>query len=174
MAVFVPHVNAQTGIYIGPHLGISAPKPTLEDVKLDTDTTFLYGVRAGVKIAMLGLEVDYFQAAHNLDLAQLAPFGWNEREVAYNYLGLNFKWFFPIVIIHPYVTVGYGYYTADISTIDKDTVRKLNAGAGLEVHIGSKFSILAEGKYQNLNFNLDNLDFNVQDFTFSGGFNFYF
>jgi hypothetical protein len=174
IAVLVPNISAQTGIYLGPHLGISAPKPTLEGVELDTDTTFLYGVRAGVKIAMVGLEINYFQAAHNLDLKQIAPFGWNEREVDYNYLGLNFKWFFPIVFVHPYLTVGYGYYTADVMNIDKDTVRKFNAGAGVEIHIGSKFSILAQGKYQNLDFDLDNLDFNFKDFTFSGGFNLYF
>ena len=174
MMALVPDAKAQTGIYIGPHLGISAPKPTLEGIELDTDTTFLYGLRVGVKIAMFGLEVNYFQAAHNLDLGQIAPFGWDEREVDYNYLGLNFKWFFPIVFIHPYLTVGYGYYTANISEIDKDTVRKLNAGAGVEIHIGKKFSLLAQGKYQNIDFDLDNLDFGFQDFTFSGGFNIYF
>jgi len=172
--VFAMEINAQTGIYIGPHLGLSSPKPKLEDIELTTDTSFLYGLRAGIKIAMVGLEVNYFQSAHNLDLEQVAPFGWDEREVDYNYLGLNLKWFFPILFIHPYITVGYGYYTADITTIDKDTTRKLNAGAGVEVHIGSKFSILAQGKYQSLNFDLDNLDFNIKDFTFSGGFNIYF
>jgi len=173
-AFFVPDVHAQAGICIGPQLGISVPKPTLEDVELTTDTTFLYGLRLGVKIAMVGIEVNYFQAAHNLDLEEVAPFGWSEREVDYNYLGLNFKWFFPIIFIHPYITVGYGYYTADITDIDKDTIRKLNVGAGVELHIGKKFSILAEGKYQNLDFSLDEMDFNFKDFAFSGGFNFYF
>jgi hypothetical protein len=174
MMIFVPDTSAQTGIYIGPHLGISIPKFTLEGIELNTETTFLYGVRAGLRVAMVGLEVDYFQAAHNLDLEQIAPFGWNEREVDYNYLGLNLRWFFPLVFIHPYLTVGYGYYTTNISEIDKDTVRKLNAGVGVEIHIGKKFSLLAQGKYQNLDFDLDNLDFGFQDFTFSGGFNLYF
>ncbi|MFW6124470.1 MAG: outer membrane beta-barrel protein [Acidobacteriota bacterium] len=174
MIVLVPDTNAQTGIYIGPHLGLSVPKPTLEGIELDTNNTFLYGVRAGIKIAMVSLEIDYFQAAHNLDLSQIDPFGWNEKEVDYNYLGLNFKWFFPIVFLHPYLTVGYGYYTANLHEIDKDTVRKLNAGAGVEIHLGKRFSLLAEGKYQSLDFELTQLNFGFQDFTFSGGFNLYF
>ncbi|HHF51206.1 MAG: porin family protein [Candidatus Aminicenantes bacterium] len=174
IAVFVPDINAQTGIYIGPQAGISVPKPTLDGVELTADTTFLYGLRLGVKIAMVGIELNYFQAAHNLDLEEVALFGWNEREVDYNYLGLNLKWFFPIVFIHPYLTVGYGYYTADLTSIDKDTVRKLNVGAGIEIHLGKKFSVLAEGKYQNLDFSLDEMDFNFKGFTFSGGLSVYF
>lgn len=174
ITVLVPGAQAKIGLFFGPQLGISLPQPTLEGVELDADTTFLYGLRAGLKVAVVGLEVNYFQAAHNLDLEQIAPFGWNDREVDYNYLGLNLKLFFPIVFVHPYVTVGLGYYTVDLSEIDKDTVRKLNAGIGAEIHIGKKFSLLAEGKYQNLDFDLDNLDFGFQDFTVSGGLNLYF
>jgi len=174
ITIVAPIAHAKIGLFIGPQLGISMPQPTLEGVELDTDTTFLYGLRAGLKVSVVSLEVNCFQAAHNLDLEQVALFGWNDREVAYNYLGLNLKLFFPIVFVHPYITVGYGYYTAKLSDIDKDSDRKLNVGVGAEIHIGKGFSILAEGKYQNLDFDIDNLDFGFQDFTFSGGFNLYF
>jgi len=172
--VFVSSAYGQGGFYLGLQGGLSAQKPSLTDIEFNTNTTFLYGARAGIKFMMFALEVNYFQAAHNIDLKEFPTFDWADHEIDYNYLGLNLKYFFPLSLLHPYITAGYGYYSADISDIDKDTDRGFNFGLGLELHLGKKFSLLAEGKYHHVKLDIDDRDLKVGDFTFSGGFNIYF
>jgi hypothetical protein len=168
------HAFGQGGLYLGVQAGYSAQKPSLKDIEFNTDTTFLYGVRAGVKIMMIAVEVNYFQAAHNLELKELVTFEWGEREIDYSYLGLNLKYFFPLVVLNPYVTFGYGYYTADIRNIDEDKGKGFNLGVGLELSMGGKFSLLAEGKYHHANLDIDERELKLGDFTFSAGVNIYF
>ncbi len=52
--VFADNVSGQR-FYLGPQLGSSAQKPSLLDIEFSTDTTFLYGFRAGVKIYKGGI-----------------------------------------------------------------------------------------------------------------------
>lgn len=162
------------GFYLGVQAGYSAQKPSLKDVEFSTDTTFLYGVRAGIKFMMIALEANYFQAAHDLELKELVVFEWGGRQIDYNYIGLNIKYFFPFAMVHPYVTFGYGYYTGNIQDIDEDTNKGFNLGLGLEVMLGSKLSLLAEGKYHHANLLIDESELGLGNFTFSGGFNIYF
>jgi hypothetical protein len=166
--------QAASGFYIGPYLGFSSQKPTLTGVEFDRDTTFLYGARIGFKFLMLSIEANYFKAVHNLMLKEFATFAWGGQEVDYQYLGLNAKIFFPILFLHPYLTGGYGIYTADISTIGKDSDKGFNFGLGLEIHIGKKFSLLAEGKYHNVGVDIQTRKLKLGDFTLAGGFNIYF
>lgn len=168
-----PHF-ARGGVYLGLQGGFSAQKPSLKDVDFNTDTTYFYGLRAGVKFMMMALELNYFQASHNLELSDIVGFEWGGRDIDYNFVGLNLKYFFPLMTVHPYITAGYGYYTADIQDIDKDTEKGYNLGVGVELVLGRKFSLLAEGKYHFVNFNIDDRELEVGDFTFSGGFNIYF
>jgi hypothetical protein len=170
----VPGIFGQGGFFIGIQAGHSSQKPSLWNVEFSRDTTFLYGLRAGIKFLMLSVEANYFQAAHNLVLKELVVFDWGGKEVDYNYLGLNAKYFFPFLFLHPYITLGYGFYTADINTIDKDTKKGFNGGLGLEIHIGKKFSILGEGKYQHITLNIDERELKLGNFTLHVGFNFYF
>lgn len=172
--IFVSNVYAQGGLYFGVQAGYSAQKPSLKGVEFNTDTTYLYGLRAGVKFMMIAVEVNYFQAAHNLDLTDFLSLDWEGREVDYNFIGLNLKYFFPFFLINPYLTFGYGYYTANIHDIDKDRDRGYNLGLGLELNLGSRFSLLAEGKYHHVNLNIDQKKLAIGDFTFSGGLNIYF
>ena len=165
---------SQGGLYLGIQAGYSAQKPSLKNIEFNTDTSFLYGARVGLKFMMIALEVNYFQAAHNLELKELVTLDWGGREVDYNYIGLNFKYFMPIAIIHPYVTAGYGYYTADIKQIDKDTEGGFNLGLGLELMLGKKISVLAEGKYHHVKVDIQKEDLKIRDFSFSGGINIYF
>ena len=99
----VSQVYADNGLYLGLQAGYSAQKPSLSDIEFNTNTTFLYGARVGVKFMMIALEANYFQAAHNLELSELATFHWGERQVDYNYLGLNLKYLFPLLTINPYI-----------------------------------------------------------------------
>lgn len=171
--VFADNVSGQR-FYLGPQLGSSAQKPSLLDIEFSTDTTFLYGFRAGVKILFFAVELNYFQAAHNMELKELVTFAWGGREIDYNYLGLNGKLFLPILILHPYLTVGYGYYSADIFDVAKGTDRGFNLGLGLELQLGKSFSLLAEGKYHYAKLNIDEEELKISDYTIAGGFNFYF
>jgi len=165
---------AQVGLYLGVQGGYSAQKPSLKDVEFNTDTTYLIGLRLGVKLMMIAIELNYFQAAHNIDLTDPLSIDWGGREVDYNYLGLNLKYFFPLLLLQPYLTIGYGYYSADISDIDKDRDGGYNLGVGLELKLGSKFSLLAEGKYHHVNLDINDKKLGLGDFTISGGFNIYF
>ncbi len=169
----VSNGNAQTGFFLGFQGGFSAQKPSLKDIEFNTDTTFLYGLRAGVKVWMIAFEVNFFQAAHNMELEEVLTLDWDGRQVNYNFIGGNLKYFFPLTIFHPYISFGYGYYTADLFQIDKDTDRGYNFGLGLEIHLGKKISILAEGRYHRVKLDLDNRDLQIGDFTFIGGFSFY-
>ncbi len=161
---------AQSGFFLGIQGGFSAQKPSIKDIDFNTDTTFLYGFRAGVKIWMIAVEVNYFQAAHNMELQEMLTFEWQGRQVGYNFLGGSVKYFFPLAVFHPYISFGYGYYTADLFEIDKDTDKGYNFGAGIEIHLGKKFSLLAEGRYHRVKLELDGQDLRIGDFTFIGGF----
>jgi len=174
LLVLAAYSPARGGIYLGLQGGFSAQKPSLKDVEFNTDTTYLYGFRGGVRFMMMGLELNYFQAAHNLELADIVGFDWEGRDIDYSFVGLNFKYFFPLMVVQPYITAGYGYYTADIKDIDKDRDRGYNLGVGVELVLGKKFSLLAEGRYHLVDFEIDDRKLEVGDFTFSGGFNIYF
>ena len=172
--IFISKAYAQGGLYFGIQGGYSAQKPSLKSVDFNTDTTFLYGLRAGLKIMMIAVEVNYFQAAHNLDVADLLLLDWEGKEVDYNFIGINLKYFFPFFLIHPYLTMGYGYYTANIHDIDKDREGGYNLGLGLEFHLGTRFSLIAEGRYHHANLDIDQKKLKIGDFTVSGGLNIYF
>jgi len=173
--VFLAVPDTASGkFYLGLQGGWSAQKPSFTGVAFNTDTTFLYGAQAGLKFLMLAVEVNYFQAAHNLEVKDLLSFDWGGKEVDYNYLGLNVKMFFPLLLVHPYLTAGYGYYTADIRDIDKDTDRGFNVGAGLELRLGSTLALQAEGKYHRVKVSIEERELTLGDFTLSGGVNIYF
>jgi hypothetical protein len=171
---FAGEAFGQGGFYLGIQGGYSAQKPSLTDVEFNTNTSFLYGARAGIKFMMVALELNYFRAAHNLELKEFVTFEWGDREIDYSYIGLNFKYFFPFLMVHPYVTFGMGYYSASIHGIDKDRDRGYNFGIGLELHLGRKLSILGEGKYNRVKLDIDEREFKIGDFTISGGINIYF
>lgn len=164
---------AQSGFFLGVQGGFSAQRPSLKDVEFNTDMTYVYGLRAGVKIWMIAVEVNFFQAAHNLELRELLTFAWQGRQIDYNFIGGNLKYFFPLAVFHPYITFGYGYYTANIREIDKDTDKGYNFGLGIEVHLGKKFSLLAEGRYHRVKLDIDERDLRIGDFTLIGGFSIY-
>jgi|WetSurMetagenome_2_1015567.scaffolds.fasta_scaffold29006_4 opacity protein-like surface antigen len=167
--------SARAGIvYLGVQGGISRQKASLSGLTFDTDTTFVYGAKAGVKFMMFAAELNYFQAAHDINAQDLSLAEWRNRSVDYNYIGVNLKWFFPILIVQPYLTAGYGYYTADIKNIDKDKNGGWNAGAGVEIMLGKTFALTAEGKYHHVKLDINNQNFKLGDFTLMGGISLYF
>jgi hypothetical protein len=82
--------------------GVSAESRS-PGIKFDADTSFLYGARAGVKVLSLAIELEYFQAAHNLFTSGVSVPAWNDRQVDYNHLGVNVRWIIRPPVIHPYL-----------------------------------------------------------------------
>ncbi len=161
-------------IYLGAYAGMSSQTPQFQNIQFTTDTTFVYGVRFGVRLLTFALEATYFQAAHNILVGGGSLIDWNNKVNDYSYIGADAKLFFPLLFLQPYITAGYGYYTADIQTIDKAHNGGFNFGAGLEIKLGSKIGLSAEGRWHNVNIDIAQISLSLGDFTLCGGFNFYF
>lgn len=175
LVLFAPKAFGQVGVYAGVFGGYSSQKPSLPDASaiFNTNTTFCYGARVGVRILMIGIEGTYLQASHNIDWNQGLLPDWNGKEVNYNYIGVNLKYIFSLAMLHPYLTVGYGYYTADIMDIDKASDGGYNFGAGLEVTLGKRVGLVVEGKYNRATMDILHLNLGLGDFTLTGGLNIY-
>jgi opacity protein-like surface antigen len=172
LVTFAPGYVSGQNFFLGGQLGISIQKPSIEEIEFSTDTTYLYGVFAGIKFSSLALEFHYFQAAHDLEIEELID-PWADREIDYNYVGLNLKVFLPIPLLNPYLTGGYGTYRAEISGIDKDANEGFNIGAGIELRLGDHFALRGEGKYHRVKLNIDDRDLKLGDFTAAVGITFY-
>ncbi len=161
------------GIYVGAQGGFSSNRVDLQDVKFDRDTVFLYGARAGVRVLMFAVEGVYMQASHDLAGAP-GSIGtvWNNRSFDWNFYGLNGKVFLAVPLVSPYLCVGYGWYGVDFGAVAKKTNPAFSIGAGLELGLGRRFSLLAEAKYQHVSFDLPET-FRVGDISIVGGFNVY-
>jgi hypothetical protein len=173
LAGFAGPASAQS-IYLGAYAGMSSQTPGFQSVQFTTDTTFVYGLRIGFRLLTFALEATYFQAAHNIVVGGGSLLDWNGKINDYSYIGANAKLFFPLLFLQPYITAGYGYYTADIQNIDKAQAGGFNFGAGLELKFGSKFGLSAEGRWHNVRVDISNIALSLGDFTLCGGFNFYF
>jgi len=165
-------------IFLGAFGGYSAQTPEFQNVQFTTDTTFVYGLRAGLRLLTFSVELMYFQAAHNINVGGGTLIDWNGKINDYSYIGVNAKLYFPLLFLNPYITAGYGYYAVDIQSIDKAHNGGLNVGAGLELKLGSKVGLTAEGRWHNVSVslvtNLIPISLSVGDFTLCGGINFYF
>ena len=171
-----PAARAQVGVYLGFQGGIASQQVDFEGVDFDRDTTFVYGLRAGVKVLMVSAELQFLQAAHNLNTdSVLSPIkDWDERRIRWNYYGLNVKFQLPFPIVSPYLTGGYGYYGADIDTIGDDRSGGWNGGLGVEIHLGRKLALTGEGRYHRARFNIQNGDLKVGTWTLAAGLNVFF
>lgn len=174
LAIF--SISAQAGpigLYLGLQGGVSTQKPSVGSISFDPDSSILYGVKAGIKLFMFCVEASFFQSAHNLNVSDPSLSMWNERAVEYNYAGVNLRWNIPFILVTPYLTVGYGYYSENIKDLQKENNPGYNFGAGAELKLG-KVSLLAEARYHRVKMNIEGTDFNFKNFTWIGGLNFYF
>jgi opacity protein-like surface antigen len=160
-------------IFIGIQGGWSQQNIDIGDIEFDKDTAFLYGARVGIRILTFVVEGNFYHAGHNIEATDIGNL-WDSRKINYNYLGLNVRLFLPFPIVNPYLTLGYGTYTADIKDIGKDKQGGWNAGLGLEVFLGKKLSLLGEARYNPANFEIETEEISIKNFTFHFGINFYF
>jgi opacity protein-like surface antigen len=172
--VLATGASAKNGFFIGLQGGWSMQKPNLEEVNFESDSTFMYGARIGVKFMVFAVEANFFQSAHNIVVKDLLGFEWDGVAVDYNYLGINARVYIPLVIVHPYFTAGYGSYSANLKDIGKDSDRGINVGLGVELNIGDTFSLMAEGKYHKVTVDIEETELELKNYTLSGGFNIYF
>lgn len=166
-------VFSQVGLYIGGFGGVSMQKPSFDAAQFNNDSTFVYGLRGGLRILMFALEVSYFRAGHNISMEDFATFQWNGLTNDFSYIGANIRWIFPLAILRPYLTAGYGYYTADINSIDKARDGGYNFGAGLEIAFG-KISLVADGRYHHVTLHFSNIELGLGDFIATAGLSFNF
>ena len=157
--------------FIGIQGGMSSQKLDFEDLEFDRDTAFLYGLKAGLRILFFVIEGNYYQAAHNISIAD---FDLDARKVDYNHLGLSLRLLLPFPVVNPYFTVGYGRYSAKIKDLGDDNNSGYNIGLGLEVHLGRSFSLLGEGKYNHVGLNIEDEDLKINNWTLHVGLNFFF
>jgi hypothetical protein len=166
-----PAAFGQLGIYVGGYGGFSMQTPSFAAAQFNTDTTFVYGLRAGVRVLMLALELNYFRAGHNISMGDFVTFQWNGLQNDFTYIGASLRWIFSLAILHPYLVGGYGYYTADINSLDKAHDGGYHFGAGLEVSFGSKISLVVEGKYHHVALDVSKFNVAFGNFLLTAGLN---
>lgn len=163
----------QAGFKLGVFAGQSWQKPDYQNLQFNTDTCWVYGVRASIKVLILGLEGYYFQVAHNLQLGDISH-SWQDRKVDFSCLGMAVKSYFSLLIVHPYLSLGYGYYSVGLQGITEERKAGLNFGAGLEISLGDKLSLQAEARYHRPVLNINKADFRLGDLVVTGGLNYHF
>jgi len=163
----------QARLSLGIFVGQSWQKPAFENLQFKTDTCWAYGLRAGLRILIFGLEAQYFQVAHNLNLSDPAHF-WQNRQVDFSSLNLAIKTYFSLLIFHPYLSLGYGYYSLNLQELAEEKKASFNFGAGLELSLGEKFSLQVEGRYHWPSLSLNRADFRLGDLVVTAGLNYHF
>ena len=165
------NIFAQAGLFAGFQVGYSTQKPSFKSIEFNRDDNFLYGLHAGAKFFMFAVEANYFQATHVLKPKESFIFDWAGLKIDYRFIGLNLKYILSLLVLRPYLTVGYGYYTIDIHHVAKAKDKGYNLGLGAELVFGERFSFLVEGKYHHVKLKIQDRTLGFGNFTLSGGMN---
>jgi Outer membrane protein beta-barrel domain len=163
-------VPANAGFYLGVRGGMSNQSATAGEIKFDSNSAFLYGAQAGFKFLGFAIEGQFYRADHNL-LSGTDPA--LEQEMNYYYLGISGKLGIPLVVVYPYITVGYGSYSVDLNNIGKTSDGGFNAGAGVELTLG-KIGIFAELKYADFDVEIEELKWDFGGLDLHFGLNIHF
>ncbi len=167
-ALFLAFAPAPAGaqFYFGGRGGLSNHDVQSGQIKFNKNSAFLYGAQVGVKFLGLAVEGQFYRADHNL-LAEIDTPGEIGQKMDYFYLGISGKLGIPLVIVFPYVTVGYGSYSVNLDGLDKKSDRAFSAGAGVEITLG-KIGIFGEFRYSDFNLEIDDIswDFGGWDLHF--------
>lgn len=169
--IFWLRLSLPAGFSVGFFAGPSSQKPGRQGLEFNADTRWAYGIRAGFKLLIIGIEAQYLQVAHHLQLKEITH-AWQGRQVDFSFFGAAVKSYFSLLILHPYLSVGYGYYSAGIQDLDKDRKNGFNLAAGLEISLGKRLSLQAEGRYHRVVLDIQQADFKLGDFVLTAGLNF--
>lgn len=170
-ALFLVFASVPAGaqFYFGGRGGLSNQNVQSGQIKFDKNSAFLYGAQVGIKFLGLAVEGQFYRADHNL-LAENDTPGEIEQKMDYSYLGISGKLGIPLVIVFPYITVGYGNYSVNLEGIDNKTDRAFNAGAGVEITLG-KVGIFGELRYSDFKLEIDNMTWDLGGWDLHFGLN---
>lgn len=164
---------AWAGFYIGIQSGLSNQDVSVGKTHFEKDSAFLYGAQVGLRFLSLAIEGQFFRADHSLlsDDPQLVIY--DGRGMDYYYLGVNAKIGLPLLIVYPYLTGGYGRYSASIEQIGKKSDLSFNIGIGAELTLG-KIGLFAELKYIDFTVEISSLSWDFGGMNLHCGLNYHF
>jgi hypothetical protein len=164
---------ARAGFYIGLQGGLSNQNAILSELKFDKDSSFLYGAQVGLRVLSFAVEGQFFRADHSLLSDNPGLSLYDGRGMDYYYLGVHAKIGFPLPLLFPYLTVGYGIYSADINEIGSTTDKSFSFGAGAELSLG-KIGLFAELRYIDFAVDISSLSWDFGGLNFHCGLNYRF
>jgi opacity protein-like surface antigen len=168
----IASIPAQAGFYIGVRGGRSSQDVQGGDIKFDQDSSFLYGGQVGFKLLSFAVEGQFYRAGHDLITAD-SRFTKASQILDYHYLGVSGKLGFPLVVVFPYITVGYGTYSVSLDEIGKDSRTAFNIGAGAELSLG-KIAVFAELRYTDFSLEIENQNWDFGGLDIHAGLNIHF
>jgi len=167
----IAQAPARAGFYVGIRGGLSNQNVSFESkYHFNKDSAVLYGAQVGFKFLALAVQGEFYRADHS-DLKPDDFVTVDGYRMDYYYLGANAKLGIPLVILYPYLTVGYGKYSADINSLlegkKSNSDWSFNVGAGAELTLG-KVGLFAEVRYTDFSMDIHNLnwDFGGVDLHF--------
>jgi hypothetical protein len=169
-------VPAQSQFYIGLRGGLAnqdvSQSGGLADIDFDKDSAALYGGQIGFKLSMFAIEGVFYKSDHDL-LSGDSSIPSEGVEMDTYFYGVNGKLGIPLVVVYPYITVGYGVHTADLAGFGKDSDPAFNAGAGVQVKLGM-VGLFGELRYTDFSFEIDNVDWDFGGLELHFGLNIIF
>ncbi len=161
------------GFYIGIQSGLSNQDVSLTKIHFDRDSAFLYGAQVGLRFLSLAVEGQFYRADHSLLSDDPSLSGYDGRGMDYYYLGVNAKIGISLPLVYPYLTAGYGRYSAHIDQIGESADRSFNVGVGAELTL-KKIGLFAELRYVDFALEISSLSWDFGGVNFHCGLNYHF
>jgi len=169
----VAPLPARAGFYLGIQSGLSSQDASLGKIHFDKDSAFLYGAQVGLRFLSFAVEGQFYRADHTLlsDDPELDVY--DGRGMDYYYFGVSAKIGFPLLMVYPYLTAGYGRYSASVDQLGNSADRSFNAGVGAELTLG-KLGFFAELRYVDFAVDISSVRWDFGGLNFHCGLNYHF
>jgi len=164
---------ARGAFYLGVQSGLSNQDVSAGKVHFDKDSSFLYGAQAGLRFLFFAVEGQFYRADHRLLSDDPDVTLYDGRGMDYYYFGVTAKIGFSFPLVYPYLTVGYGIYSADIKDVGSSTDKSFSFGAGAELSLG-KIGLFAELRYIDFAADISSLSWDFGGLNFHCGLNYRF
>lgn len=160
-------------LYIGAQAGYHTQDMAVPTLEFDQGKSLFYGGQIGLNFSTFAVEATYLRSDYEIVQAASGIVDWDGETLVYQYIGANVK-LIPIslAVFKLYLTGGYGTYTADIKTVDKESDWGLNYGAGIELRF-SNIGVLFEGKYRPGEVEIEGATIDLGNYSFGVGINIY-
>jgi len=158
---------------LGIQSGLSSQDASLGKIHFDKDSAFLYGAQVGLRFLSFAVEGQFYRADHTLlsDDPELDVY--DGRGMDYYYFGVSAKIGFPLLMVYPYLTAGYGRYSASVDQLGNSADRSFNVGVGAELTLG-KLGFFAELRYVDFAVDISSLRWDFGGLNFHCGLNYHF